>query len=528
LSEADNGLLGGGPAASGPPPAVCTRLLSKRFGAVSACDAVDIEIHRGEIHGILGENGAGKSTLMKMLIGLVVPDSGSIFVDGASVRIADPVAAASLGIGMVHQHFSLVEALTVWENVALGDSGRLSQTGVRNAVGELSERYGLRIDPDARVADLPVGLRQRVEILKCLRREPDILIFDEPTSVLTPEESEDLFHSLRGVVEQEGRSVALVSHKLTEMLEVTDRVTIMRNGLVVDRYMTADADAGMLARAMVGRDVRLRSTEVSEEIPDMHVGDDGATPGVDGPVLEFRKIEVREPGGSMELDDLTFSLKPGEILGLAGVEGNGQRVIADLLSGLRRPSSGEILVDGVEVDVSQAGAALRAGIAVIPEDRHDSGIVLEMSVAENLMLSDQSGMATRGIINGAALAVAASDLIDRFSIMCTGPDALMWTLSGGNQQRVVLAREITADPAVLVAAQPTRGLDVGAIEYMTDQLRRVARSGVGILLISSELDEILELADRIVVIFMGQVTGEMARSEANREKIGRLMGGDLL
>lgn len=528
MSEANDGLLGGGPAASGPPPAVSTRLLSKRFGAVPACDAVDIEIHRGEIHGILGENGAGKSTLMKMLIGLVVPDSGSILVDGASVRIADPVAAASLGIGMVHQHFSLVEALTVWENVALGDTGRLSQAGVRKAVGELSERYGLRIDPDARVADLPVGLRQRVEILKCLRREPEILIFDEPTSVLTPEESEDLFRSLRGVVEREGRSVALVSHKLTEMLEVTDRVTIMRNGLVVDRYMTADADAGMLARAMVGRDVRLRSTDAPQAIPALRAGGDGAVSGVDSPVLEFRNVEVREPGGSMELDDLTFSLGPGEILGLAGVEGNGQRVVADLLSGLRRPSSGEILVDGVEVDVSQAGAALRAGIAVIPEDRHDSGIVLEMSVAENLMLSNQSGVSTRGVIDGAALAAAASDMIDRFSVMCTGPAAPMWTLSGGNQQRVVLAREITADPTVLVAAQPTRGLDVGAIEYMTDQLRQVAGSGVGILLISSELDEILEMADRIVVIFGGQLTGEMVRSEATREKIGRLMGGDLL
>ena len=465
---------------------------------------------------------------MKMLIGLVVPDSGSILVDGVSVRIADPVAAASLGIGMVHQHFSLVEALTVWENVALGDTGRLSQAGVRNAVGELSERYGLRIDPDARVADLPVGLRQRVEILKCLRREPEILIFDEPTSVLTPEESENLFRSLRGVVEREGRSVALVSHKLTEMLEVTDRVTIMRNGLVVDRYMTADADAGMLARAMVGRDVRLRSTDAPQAIPALRGGGDGAVSGVDSPVLEFRNVEVREPGGSMELDDLTLSLGPGEILGLAGVEGNGQRVVADLLSGLRRPSSGEIFVDGVEVDVSQAGAALRAGIAVIPEDRHDSGIVLEMSVAENLILSNQSGMSTRGIIDGVALAAAASDMIDRFSIMCTGPAAPMWTLSGGNQQRVVLAREITADPTVLVAAQPTRGLDVGAIEYMTDQLRQVAGSGVGILLISSELDEILEMADRIVVIFGGQLTGEMVRSEATREKIGRLMGGDLL
>jgi len=526
LPKAENGLESGGPAASGPPPAVCTRLLSKSFGAVAACDAVDIDIHRGEIHGILGENGAGKSTLMKMLIGLVVPDSGSILVDGEPARITDPVAAAALGIGMVHQHFSLVEALTVWENVALGDTGRLSRPGVRTAVGELSERYGLRIDPDALVADLPVGLRQRVEILKCLRREPDILIFDEPTSVLTPEESDDLFRSLRGVVEREGRSVALVSHKLTEMLDVTDRVTIMRNGLVVDQFVTAEANAGSLARAMVGRDVRLRGAEQMTPV------DTGVRAVVDGggspPVLEFRKVEVGESGALLELDDLNFNLMAGEILGLAGVEGNGQRVIADLLSGLRNRYGGEILVNGSVVDVGQPGKALAAGIAVIPEDRHDSGVVLEMTVAENLMLSDPAGMSSHGVIDGSGLAEMADGLIERFSIMCTGPDAPMWTLSGGNQQRVVLAREMTAEPEVLVAAQPTRGLDVGAIEYMTDQLRQAAESGVGILLISSELDEILELADRVLVIYRGQVTGEMTRSEATREKIGRLMGGDIL
>lgn len=510
----------------GPPPAVCTRLLSKNFGAVAACDAVDIEIHRGEIHGILGENGAGKSTLMKMLIGLVVPDSGSILVDGSSVQIPDPVVAASLGIGMVHQHFSLVEALTVWENVALGDEGRLSRTAVRSAVGDLSERYGLHVDPDARVADLPVGLRQRVEILKCLRREPSILIFDEPTSVLTPEESDELFRSLRGVVEQEGRSVALVSHKLTEMLEVTDRVTIMRNGMVVECCVTAETDASALARAMVGRDVRLRSAEQASPVP----GGYGvrSRSAERPPVLEFRHVEVRESGGSMELDDLTFDLGAGEILGVAGVEGNGQRVIADLLSGLRSQSKGEIAVSGVTVDVSRHGATIEAGIAVIPEDRHDSGIVLEMTVAENLMLSDPSGFSSRGVIDRAGVDEMSRDLIDRFAIMCTGPDAPMWTLSGGNQQRVVLAREITAAPKVLVAAQPTRGLDVGAIEYVTDQLRQVAASGVGILLISSELDEILELADRIVVIYRGRMTGEMTRSAASREKIGLLMGGDQL
>ena len=510
----------------GPPAAICARLLSKSYGAVAACDAVDIELHSGEIHGILGENGAGKSTLMKMFIGLVVPDSGTILVDGSPVQISDPVVAASLGIGMVHQHFSLVEALSVWENVALGDSGRLDRTAVRGAVGEMGERYGLHVDPDARVADLPVGLRQRVEILKCLRREPTILIFDEPTSVLTPEESDELFGSLRSVVEQEGRSVALVSHKLTEMLGVTDRVTIMRNGRVVERCLTAETDAGALARAMVGRDVRLRSGRQpsarasAEESP--------STDTRPAPVLEFRGVTVAESRGFVELDDLSLVLRAGEILGVAGVEGNGQRVIADLLSGLRSQTSGDVLVSGEVIDVGRLGATIRAGVAVIPEDRHDSGIVLGMTVAENLMLADPAAIANRGVIDRVAMGEIARGLIERFAITCTGPNAPMWTLSGGNQQRVVLAREITASPKVLVAAQPTRGLDVGAIEYMTDQLRQVATTGVGILLISSELDEILELADRIVVLYRGEMTGEMSRSEATREKIGRLMGGDLI
>jgi len=510
----------------GPPAAICARLLSKSYGAVAACDAVDIELHSGEIHGILGENGAGKSTLMKMFIGLVVPDSGTILVDGSPVQISDPVVAASLGIGMVHQHFSLVEALSVWENVALGDSGRLDRTAVRGAVGEMGERYGLHVDPDARVADLPVGLRQRVEILKCLRREPTILIFDAPTSVLTPEESDELFGSLRSVVEQEGRSVALVSHKLTEMLGVTDRVTIMRNGRVVERCLTAETDAGALARAMVGRDVRLRSG--SQPSARASAEESPSTDTRPAPVLEFRGVTVAESRGFVELDDLSLVLRAGEILGVAGVEGNGQRVIADLLSGLRSQTSGDVLVSGEVIDVGRLGATIRAGVAVIPEDRHDSGIVLGMTVAENLMLADPAAIANRGVIDRVAMGEIARGLIERFAITCTGPNAPMWTLSGGNQQRVVLAREITASPKVLVAAQPTRGLDVGAIEYMTDQLRQVATTGVGILLISSELDEILELADRIVVLYRGEMTGEMSRSEATREKIGRLMGGDLI
>lgn len=526
MAEDAKSLECGGPASAGPPPAVRTKSLTKAFGAVTACDAVDIEFHRGEIHGILGENGAGKSTLMRMLIGLVIPDSGSIIVNGTLVEIPNPVAAAKLGIGMVHQHFSLVEALTVWENVTLGDRDRLDRAGTRDVVAELGDRYGLHVDPDARVGDLAVGLRQRVEVLKCLRRQPDILIFDEPTAVLTPEESEELFSSLRQVVEQEGRSVALVSHKLAEILVVTDRVTVMRNGRVVDHRSTSASDAGGLTRAMVGREVKLRTAGAEQDDDRARGLEESVTKAV--PAMELRHVEIREPGRMPEIDDLTMAVQPGEIFGLAGVEGNGQSVLVDLLSGLRTMSAGEIRVSGTVIDPSRIGAASDAGIAVIPEDRHDSGIVLEMTVAENLMLSDPSRFATSGLIDKTGVREEAQRLIELFDIMCTGPEAPMWTLSGGNQQRVVLARELAGEPVVLVAGQPTRGLDVGAIEYMSDRLRRVADSGVGILLISSELDEIFELADRVAVIYRGQITGQMHRSVATRERVGLLMGGDLL
>jgi general nucleoside transport system ATP-binding protein len=524
---------GGGSASAGPPPAVEVSGLTKNYGAVAACDAVNLQLHRGEIHGILGENGAGKSTLMKMLIGLVVPDAGRISIDGASVRIMSPLEAAQLGIGMVHQHFSLIEALTVWENVALGDRGKLSRSATRASVAELGEQYGLRVDPDVPVGDLPVGLRQRVEILKCLRRQPEILIFDEPTSVLTPEESEDLFASLRQVVNQEDRAVALVSHKLTEILSVTDRVTIMRNGQVVNGYQTDEVGAAALAQDMVGREVRLRSTALGNlggspsEAGEPEA--EGRSEEISAPtVLELRGLEVRGPEGVVELDDFMLSVRAGEIVGVAGVEGNGQKALVDALSGLQPVIRGEVLVDGEVVEMKRLGASHEAGVAIIPEDRHDSGLVMEMSLAENLMLADPEGFSHRGVIDRGRLDALTEELIERFGIMCTGPHAPLWTLSGGNQQRAVLAREMTSNPKVLVASQPTRGLDVGAIEYMAGQLRQAADDGVGVLLISSELDEIFELADRIVVIFRGQITGEMTRATATREKVGRLMGGDLL
>ncbi|MEM8747282.1 MAG: ABC transporter ATP-binding protein [Actinomycetota bacterium] len=502
--------------------------VTKTYGAVTACDRVDLELVPGRIHGVLGENGAGKSTLMKIMIGLVLPEEGVITIDGDRVRLEDPTDAARYGIGMVHQHFSLVEPLRVWENVALGETGKLRPADVRHRVGEISERYGLDVDPDDVVGELPVGMRQRVEIIKCLRRDPTILIFDEPTSVLTPAESEGLFETLRQVVDEEGRAVALVSHKLDEILHATDEVTIMRQGQVVDRVVTADTTASALATAMVGRDVSLRSERVAlgvvdtaaegTEIPDTHPEDEPT-------VLELDGVTIRGRDGRTLLDDLSLSVRAGEIVGVAGVEGNGQRPLGDLLSSLTALDDGEVRVRGATVAAGAAGAMAAAGIGVIPEDRHDSGVVLDMSVAENMALIDAPAFQRRGLLQKSALRERALHLIDDFDISCSGPDAPLSSLSGGNQQRVVLARELSASPAVLVAAQPTRGLDVGAIEYMTDRLRRAAEDGVGILLISSELEEILDLAHRIVVISSGRIIGEMSRADADLDRIGMLMGG---
>lgn len=531
-------------------PAVDLRKITKRFGAVTACDGVDLALHRGRIHGILGENGAGKSTLMKMLIGLVLPDEGSIHIDGVEQQIHSPLDAASLGIGMVHQHFSLVDALSVWENVALGEAGRLDPTAIRSRIGELADQYGLRIDPDARVGDLTAGLRQRVEIIKCLRRDPNIVIFDEPTSVLTPDESVVLFESMREVVATEGRAVVLVSHKLDEVLHAADEISIMRQGKVVDQLLAKDADAPTLARGMVGRDVSLRSERAAlgvlvvddedEEMADDQTShpristgsvenDESGYRSADlpdtAPVLQIKNATFRGSDGVLALDGLSLELRAGEIVGVAGVEGNGQREMGDLLSSLLSLDSGSVTVDGVRTPDGRSGAMAKAGIGVIPEDRHDSGIVLDMTLAENLVLVDQSAISQRGMIDRRALEDLALQLIDQFGIQCSGPDAPMWSLSGGNQQRVVLARELAQHPKVLVAAQPTRGLDVGAIEYMNDRLTNAAADGVAVLLISNELEEILDLSHRIIVMHSGRVVGGMDRSEVDLEELGLMMGG---
>lgn len=517
-----------GSGSSEPAPAVVFNNITKRFGAVTACDGVDLVIQRGRIHGILGENGAGKSTLMKMLIGLVLPDEGSIKIDGTVQHIQSPLAAAAMGIGMVHQHFSLVDALTVWENVALGEAGKLDAAGVRSRIGDIADHYGLRIDPDARVGDLTAGLRQRVEIIKCLRRDPNIVIFDEPTSVLTPEESVQLFASLRQVVAAEGRAVVLVSHKLDEVLHAADDISIMRQGKLVDQLIANETDAPTLARGMVGREVSLRSERAALGvlvIDDPPEATTAVAPPAGPPILRIDKASVRGSAGVAALDGLSLQLHAGEIVGMAGVEGNGQRELGDVLSSLLPLSGGSVSVDGVEIPSGRSGAMAHAGIGVIPEDRHDSGIVLDMTLAENLVLVDQSSVASNGILDHRALERHAQEMIDEFGIHCSGPNAPMWSLSGGNQQRVVLARELSQKPKVLVAAQPTRGLDVGAIEYMEERITAAAADGVAVLLISSELEEILDMSHRVIVIHSGRIVGEMDRADVDLEQLGLLMGG---
>jgi simple sugar transport system ATP-binding protein len=514
-------------------PAVELRGVTKRFGSVVACDSIDLRVDRGRISGLLGENGAGKSTLMKILLGLVEPDAGEILLDGKRAAIRDPKAAAQLGLAMVHQHFSLIEPLTVWENVILGEKGGIDQAEAMRRVNQCGERYGLHIDPRARIQDLSAGQRQRVEIVKCLVRDPRVIVLDEPTSVLTVNESRELFEVLRRVVREEERAVVLISHKLDEILTATDTVTILRHGRVIAKHDDSSATTTrQLAREMVGREVSMRaegaSLGVLEAALDTAVVDSPAAASASSSpvVLRIDSATATAKDGRRLLDDLSLELHAGEILGLAGVEGNGQVALQDLLSGLLPLGSGHVEVSGRNVRTGKPGVMQHAGIGVVPEDRHRCGCVLDMSVAENLILGDVDGYAPHGVLRRSQMRAHAIELIEQYGISTSSPDAPFRSLSGGNQQRVVLARELSQCPAVLVAAHVTRGLDVGAMEYVNGCVRQVAESGVGVLLISADLEEILAMSHRIAVIHRGRIVGEMRRDGADVERIGMLMGGE--
>jgi ABC-type uncharacterized transport system ATPase subunit len=497
-----------------PEPALRLRGITKRYGAVVACDGVDLTVERGEIHGLLGENGAGKSTLMRILLGLETRDSGTVERDGRAVTVAGPREAAALGISMTHQHLSLIGPLTVWENVLLGDSGPVRRAAARAEVAAVAERYGLAIDPDARVGTLSAGERQRVELIKCLRRDPAVLIMDEPTSVLTRSESAELFTVLRRVVAAEDRAVVLISHKLAEITTATDRVTVMRAGRVVLRRATTATTAAELAREMVGREVTLGAA--------VGVLPDAVAPAVPATAKALRLIGLTARPG---LDDLRLTVHAGEIVGLYGAAGNGQKTLGDVLSGLTFPDAGTVEVAGAPVDLHRPGALPAAGLGIVPEDRHHAGVVLDLSVAENLVMTRLGDVSGRVFVDRPHLRRRARALADEYGITAASLDAPLRSLSGGNQQRVVLARELSGRPRVLVAAQPSSGLDVGAVEDLYARLRRCAEDGVAVLVISTELEEMLALTTRLAVIFRGRIVGELPTARADAERLGLLIGG---
>ncbi len=510
------------------------RALTRRFGNFTALDTVDFDLRAGEIHAVLGENGAGKSTLMNVLSGLLRPSAGELLLEGQSVRFSSPADATAQGIGMVHQHFLLVPPLSVAENLLLSadkaKGGPLSWPlkSVLTEAQALAKSLGWNLPWDALAGSLPVGTQQRIEILKALRGQTKILIFDEPTAVLTPTETPELFATLRQLA-AEGKGIVFISHKLDEVLALSERVTVLRRGKVVARLTTAECDAGMLAEAMVGSDRTL-----SPGFMAISPGSFLATPS--SPHGSQARPEEGQPSVEMasltvhnltlgKLKNLSFTVAPGEILGFAGVDGNGQTELADCLSGMRQPESGEIRVD--EIRLSPTPKAVReAQIGVIPADRQKRGLALSMTLTENLTLGVQDSPEFRKSIflNAKALRARAEQLIQRFDIRAEGPESRASSLSGGNQQKVVIARALSGEPKVVIAVNPTRGLDVGAISYVHAALREAQAAGAAIVLISTELDEVLTLSDRVAVLFEGKLMGIVA-PETPREELGRLMGG---
>jgi ABC-type uncharacterized transport system ATPase subunit len=492
------------------------RGMTKRFPGVVANDHVDFDLRDGEVHALLGENGAGKSTLMNILYGLYSPDEGQILLNGKPVRMHSPKDAIGHGIGMVHQHFMLIPVMTVAENIVLADEptkgGVLLDYGTADRrVRELSESFNFALDPDARVANITVGQQQRVEILKALYRQADILILDEPTAVLTPQEAHELFEILQKL-KQEGLSIIFITHKLNEVLEIADRITVLRRGKVIDTVPRAGATQESLARMMVGREVLLRVDKTP------------ADPG--DPLLSVRDLQTFDDRGLEVVRGVSFDVRGGEIVGLAGVDGNGQSELIDSLAGLRKPAGGEIRLAGKDVTGASAATILDLGLGHIPEDRQRRGLVLEFSLADNLALHDfdKSPYSRLGWLHPRRIIGAARKLLQQFDVRGGNPQTLASALSGGNQQKVVLAREISRDPRVLIAAQPTRGLDVGAIEFVHRQLVEARDEGEAVLLISLELEEVLSLSDRILVIYEGQIVAEYG-PDVTEEELGIAMTG---
>jgi simple sugar transport system ATP-binding protein len=491
--------------------------ITKEYAGVVANDAVNLDVHQGEIHALVGENGAGKSTLMKILYGLEHPDSGRICINDQPVTIASPQVAIQRGIGMVHQHFQLIPSLTVAENICLGyeprryrmfaDTRRMIERTV-----ELAETFGMQIDPTKRIADLSVGVRQRVEILKLLYRDARLLILDEPTAVLTPQEVDSLFAVILRLVE-EGRTAIFITHKLREVMAICQRATILRRGCNVATVNVADSTPRDIARMMVGEDVVMQEREPQ--------------PVSSQAILSMRGVSARDERGLLTLNDINLDVHGGEILGLAGVEGNGQFELLEVLTGLRSVQSGEITLAGTQITHLSNRKRRELGFALIPEDRSQQGLSPVLSIWENLIASDyyQPSRSRYGYMPINQLQADAHTLMNRYDIRANHERVAVATLSGGNAQKVVVARELANQPQLLVAAQPTRGLDIRAAGFVHDQLLKLRAEGRAILLISAELDELLALCDRFVVIFGGRIVGTLAAKDATRETLGLLMAG---
>jgi ABC-type uncharacterized transport system ATPase subunit len=498
------------------PPVLELRGITKRFPGIVANDHIELELLEGEVHALLGENGAGKSTLMNIVYGLYHPDEGEILVKGRPISLGSPKEAIDAGIGMVHQHFMLIPVMTVAENIVLATEPTqagvlLDQDAARSRVRELSERYGLAVDPGAKIENISVGQQQRVEILKALYRGADILILDEPTAVLTPQEAKELFEVVRSLTSQ-GKSVIFITHKLNEVLDIADRISVLRRGKLIDTVAAEGATEEGLARLMVGREVLLRV----EKQP--------GTPGE--PLLQVEDLHVHDDRFLEAVRGVSFEVRAGEILGIAGVDGNGQTELIDAIAGLRKPTSGRVVLGGLDVTSDNARARLDAGLGHIPQDRQLHGLVLDFTLAENMALHEyrKPPYSRLGWLYPGRIVNWARTLLQEFDVRGGGPQTPARSLSGGNQQKVIIAREVERDPRLLIAAQPTRGLDVGAIEFVHRRLVAERDEGRAILLVSLELDETLSLADRILVIYEGRIVGEFPPS-ATEEELGVAMTG---
>lgn len=500
------------------------RGITKQFPGVLANDHVNFDLKKGEVHALLGENGAGKSTLMNVLYGLYQPSEGQIFVNGESLALSSPKDAIEHGIGMVHQHFMLIPVFSVTENIMLGSEtyhqdqqnnsplAKLERQKVGELVEELSNKYNLAIDANAIVGELPVGVQQRVEIVKALYRKASILILDEPTAVLTPQEADDLFVIINELKKQ-GVSIVFISHKLKEVLAIADRITVMRAGKVVGQTTPAESNEQQLAEMMVGREVILT------------VDKEPAEPKED--VLVVEGFYVSDQRELESVKDISFTVRSGEILGIAGVQGNGQTELAEALTGLRKPDKGKATLAGVEISNAAPRTITDSGLAHIPEDRQKHGLVLSYTVADNMVLCDYYKMpfSKRGILQQQAIDKNARKLIDDFDVRTPSPYVSASKLSGGNQQKVIVARELSRKVKLVIANQPTRGLDVGSIEYIHRQIVNMRDAGTAVLLISAELDEILALSDRIAVMYHGRIVTIVNRQDASRERLGLWMAG---